>query len=56
VAEKGKAITTEIDKDEEYFQALIAQIEAQDEEEEDAVQVPSLPPYISLGWSRYQRT
>jgi len=47
VAEKGKAITTEIEEDEEDLQALIAQIEAQDEEEEDVFQIPSLPPYIS---------
>ena len=33
VVEKGKEITTKIDEDEEDLQALIAQIEAQDEEE-----------------------
>lgn len=51
VAEKGKAITTELEEDEEDLQGLITQIEAQDEEEKDAFQVPSLPPYISP-WNR----
>jgi len=44
---KGKEITTEFEEDEEGLQALIDQIEAQDEEEENAFQIPSLPPYIS---------
>lgn len=47
VAKKGKKITTELEEDDEYLEALIAQIEAQDEEEEDAFQIPSLPPYLS---------
>lgn len=45
-AKKGKAITTEPEKDDEYLQALIDQIDAQDEDEEDAFQIPSQPPYI----------
>lgn len=47
VVEKGKAITTEPDEDDEDLQALIAKIEAQDEEEEDAFHILSLPPYVS---------
>lgn len=34
MVEKGKAITTKLEEEEEDLQALIAQIEAQDEEEE----------------------
>ena len=41
---------TEPAEDDEDLQVLILQIEAQDEEEEDAFQIPSLPPYI-LPWN-----
>lgn len=44
MTEKGKAITVEIEEDEEDLQALITQIEA-----ENVSQIPSvikLPPYI----------
>lgn len=47
VVENGKAITTELKEDDKDLQALITQIEAQDEEEEDAFQIPSLTPYVS---------
>jgi len=46
VEEKGQATTIEINEDEEDLQDLIAQIKAQDEEVEDAIQLPSLPPYL----------
>jgi len=48
MADKGKAITTELEEEEEYFRDLIAHIEAQDKEEENVPLVPSPPPYISL--------
>lgn len=50
MVENGKAITNEPEEEEDDWQALIAQIEAKDEEEENVSQVPSvvmLPPYIS---------
>ena len=47
VVEKGKAITTEPIEDDKDLQALIAQIEAHDEDEEDMFQIPALPPYVS---------
>lgn len=50
IVENGKAITMELEEDEEDLQALITLIEAQDEEEEHVPQVSStiiLPPYIS---------
>lgn len=49
MAEKGKVVTLETEEEEEDLQALIAQIEAQDDEMENISQVPStimLPPYI----------
>lgn len=45
--EKGKAITLETKREEEYLQALITQIEAQDDEMENVSPVPlviKLPP------------
>lgn len=54
VAEKGKEITMELKEDEEDLKALIAHIKAHDEEEEDAFQIPSLPPYISQ-WNRMNK-
>lgn len=51
VAKNGKSITTKPKKDEEDLQALITQIEAQYEEEEDSFQIPSLPPHVSP-WNR----
>jgi len=48
VVEKGKAITIEPEEDDEFLQALITQIDAQDEDEEGVFQIPSRPPYISL--------
>jgi len=50
MAERGKAINTKFEEEEEDLQALITHIEAQDEEEENVSQVPSaitLPPYVS---------
>ena len=47
MADKGKAITTELEEEDEYLEALIAHIEVQDEEKENVFQIPSLPPYIS---------
>ncbi len=47
MVEKGKAATMETKEEEEYLQALIAQIEAQDDKVENVSQVPSaikLPP------------
>lgn len=49
MTEKGKAITIETVEEEEDLQALIAQIEAQDNEAKDVSQnnsVTRLPPYI----------
>lgn len=49
MAEMGKAVTLEIEEEEEDLQDLIAQIEAQDDEAKNVSQVPSvikLPPYI----------
>lgn len=40
-AEKGKAITTDPEEDDEDLQALIDQIDAQDEDEEDSFQILS---------------
>lgn len=49
--EKGKYITNELDEEEEDLQALIYQIEVQDDVEEDVPPMPSiakLPAYVSL--------
>ena len=49
MAEKGKAVAIETEEEEEDLQALITQIEAQDDEAENVSQVPSainIPPYI----------
>jgi len=51
MAKKGKAVTIESDVEEEDLQALIAQIEAQDNEVEDVSPMPSktrLPTYVPL--------
>ena len=42
IAEKGKAITTKLEEEEKDLQALISQIEAQDEEEKDISRVHSV--------------
>jgi len=51
MANKGKAVTTEIDEVEDEFQDLIESIEAQDEEKEDAFQISVLPPDLPP-WNR----
>lgn len=61
MVEKGKSITIETEEEEEDFQALITQIEVQDDEVEDASKKHSttkLPPYIphGRGKPRYRRT
>jgi len=47
-AEKGKAITTKPKEDDKDLQDLIDQIDTEDEDKENAFQISSWPPYISL--------
>jgi len=49
MTEKGKVVADEPEEEEEYLQALIAKIEAQDDEVNNVSQAPlpiELPPYI----------